>query len=90
MAVLLAVEANAGDFRLWYNQPGTNNIPQGLLLGNGRLGSIVLGNPTNDSIVLDENSLWTGSTNSAGSYQVFGNLVLSLPSHTNAASYYRE
>jgi alpha-L-fucosidase 2 len=90
MAVLLAVKANAGDLRLWYDQPGTNNLAQGLLLGNGRMGAIVLGNPTNDSIVLNENSLWTGSTNSAGSYQVFGNLVLSLPSHTNAASYYRE
>ena len=48
------------------------------------------GNVTNESIVLNEDSLWSGNTNSTGgyaegptgtfgSYQLFGNLLINLP-----------
>jgi len=73
------------------------------MLGNGRMGAIVLGKTSYESIVLNESSLWTGNTNLSGNYddsatgagnmgyyQTFGNLVLSLPSHTNTANYVRE
>ena len=103
VATLLAVQTHAGDLRLWFNAPGTNNMTQGLMLGNGRMGMIVPGNVTNESIVLNESSLWTGNTNLSGNYdtsssgagnmgyyQTFGNLILSLPSHKNAANYLRE
>ena len=101
--VSFAAWIHAGDLRLWFNAPGTNNMTQGLMLGNGRLGAIVPGNVTNESIVLDEDSLWTGNTNLTGNYdspssgagnmgyyQTFGNLVLSLPAHQNATNYLRE
>ncbi|MEI6078183.1 MAG: glycoside hydrolase N-terminal domain-containing protein, partial [Verrucomicrobiota bacterium] len=61
------------------------------------------GRTASESIVLNEGSLWTGNTNASGNYdssssgagnmgyyQTFGNLVLSLPAHTNAANYQRE
>ena len=88
---------------LWFNVPGVNNMTQGLMLGNGRMGALVPGNTTNESIVLNESSLWTGNTNLSGNYdtssagagnmgyyQTFGNLVLSLPSHKNPTNYIRE
>jgi hypothetical protein len=34
--VLSAAQIHAGDLRLWFNAPGTNNMTQGLMLGNGR------------------------------------------------------
>jgi alpha-L-fucosidase 2 len=80
--------------KLWYNQPGTNNTQQGLMLGNGRLGGIVPGNPSNETIILNENSLWTGNlnlnANSFGSYQLFGKLLLKLPAHASYGNYRRE
>jgi alpha-L-fucosidase 2 len=90
----------ASDLVLWYNSPGTVNMTQGLLLGNGRLGATVPGNVTNESIVLNESSLWSGTTNVSGgystgptaafgAYQLFGNLLLTLPSHTTYSGYRR-
>src|SRR6516162_8677611 len=105
--VLLAVgllEAPASDLVLWYNSPGTVNMTQGLLLGNGRMGAIVPGNVTNESIVLNEDSLWAGNTNvqggytydgqrgptgAFGAYQTFGNLLINLPGQTGYTGYTR-
>ena len=92
--------ALAGDRTLWYNQPGANNLTQGLLLGNGRMGAIVPGQVAAENIVLDESSLWAGDANLSGGYdtgpaadfggyQLFGNLLINLPSHTNALGYIR-
>src|SRR5215469_4714900 len=95
-AVLLADQIHANDVQLWYSAPGTNSMKQGLMLGNGRMGGIVLGNVTNENIVLNEDSLWSGNTNSTGnyvegptgafgSYQLFGNLIINLPSQSGYA-----
>ncbi len=87
---------HAGDLKLWYNSTGTNYLSQGLMIGNGRMGGVILGNTTNEIIALNENSLWTGDTNlsgnygSMGAYQLFGKLALSLPAHSNALNYHRE
>ena len=99
VAVLLVVRLHAGDLTVWYNAPGANNLTQGLLIGNGRMGAVVPGGAAKDTIILNEDSLWTGTANLSGgysltssafgSYQMFGSLVLNLPAHTNTSGYVR-
>lgn len=43
--------------KLWYNQPA-QNWEEALPLGNGRLGVMVFGNPTNERIQLNDDSMW--------------------------------
>ena len=85
---------------MWYGAPGTNNMSEGLMVGNGRLGGIVPGHVASENIVLNESSLWcgtanlsgdyaTGPTGAFGAYQLFGNLLINLPSHTNSTGYRR-
>lgn len=50
------------DLRLWYNHP-SENWNEALPLGNGRLGAMVYGDPVNENIQLNENTLWSGSPN---------------------------
>lgn len=45
---------------LWYNTPGSR-LSDGLPLGNGRMGMIVLGDPAREVIILNEESMWSGS-----------------------------
>lgn len=89
-----------GDLMLWYNQPGTVNLTDGLLIGNGRMGAVVPGNVATESIVLNESSLWSGNANLSGgydtsptgdfgSYQLFGNLLINLPTHAGYTVYQR-
>gem|GEM_PF-4289891 len=50
-----------GSTWLWYDTPATE-FCQGLPLGNGRLGITVFGGPGEERIVLNEESVWSGST----------------------------
>jgi alpha-L-fucosidase 2 len=45
--------------RLWFAAPGKNPI-EALLVGNGRLGAMIAGQPRDEVIVLNEDSLWAG------------------------------
>ena len=45
---------------LWYRTPA-KTFCQGLLLGNGRLGMTVFGDTGEECIVLNEESIWSGS-----------------------------
>ena len=45
--------------KLWYRKPAEKWV-DGLPLGNGNLGAIVLGNIFNERIALNEDTLWTG------------------------------
>ena len=45
--------------RLWYRQPA-RNWNEALPIGNGRIGAMVYGNPWNETIQLNEESLWGG------------------------------
>ena len=45
---------------LWYKQPAKEWI-EALPLGNGRLGAMVYGNPVNEIIRINEESIWAGS-----------------------------
>lgn len=95
-----ATVTQGSDLRLWYNAPGVNNLAQGLMLGNGRLGLIVPGNVTNENIVLNESSLWAGTANPSGNfdngpkgtlgaYQLFGHLQIKLPDQSDYTGYKR-
>jgi alpha-L-fucosidase 2 len=51
---------SASQLRLWYKQPAkvwTEALP----VGNGRLGAMVFGNPVNEIIQVNEESIWAGS-----------------------------
>ncbi|WP_411831074.1 glycosyl hydrolase family 95 catalytic domain-containing protein [Mariniflexile sp. AS56] len=47
------------DLKLWYDAPAAD-WNEALPLGNGRLGAMVFGNPTNENIQLNELTLWAG------------------------------
>ena len=57
---LLAPPARiASDQRLWYRQPA-DNWNQALPVGNGRLGAMVFGRTADETIQLNEETLWSG------------------------------
>lgn len=45
--------------KLWYEQPATAWV-EALPLGNGRIGAMVFGNPVNETISLNEDTMWSG------------------------------
>ena len=45
--------------RLWYRQPATC-WTEALPLGNGRLGAMIYGNPAQETVALNEDTLWSG------------------------------
>ncbi|MBW6501714.1 MAG: glycoside hydrolase N-terminal domain-containing protein [Bacteroidales bacterium] len=45
---------------LWYNRPAAD-WNEALPVGNGRLGAMVFGDPVNESVQLNEESIWAGS-----------------------------
>ena len=49
---------------LWFNSPA-NEFTQALPLGNGRLGAMVFGGTTEERILLNESSLWSGGPQDA-------------------------
>jgi len=56
---------------VWFNQPG-KGFDQSLVLGNGRIGAMVFGGVDEERIVLNEESVWSGSrgeNNVSGGYQ---------------------
>lgn len=48
--------------KLWYPVPA-QKWEEALPLGNGRIGAMVFGNPVNELIQLNENTIWAGSPN---------------------------
>ena len=56
---------------VWFNQPG-KGFDQSLVIGNGRVGAMVFGGVNEERIVLNEESVWSGSrgeNNVPGGYQ---------------------
>jgi alpha-L-fucosidase 2 len=45
--------------KLWYNQPASQWV-EALPVGNGRLGAMIFGNPAQEVIQLNENTIWAG------------------------------
>lgn len=51
---------NSSLLKLWYENPATKWI-EALPLGNGRLGAMVYGDPENEELQLNEETVWAGS-----------------------------
>ncbi|MCU0785490.1 MAG: glycoside hydrolase family 95 protein [Verrucomicrobia bacterium] len=64
VALPLAMSAADPTTTLSFDQPATN-FHQSLPLGNGRIGAMVFGGLTEERIVLNENSVWSGSRENA-------------------------
>lgn len=57
--VILSHAQQKKDLVLWYNQPA-KDWNEALPIGNGRLGAMIFGRPTEELLQLNEESLWTG------------------------------
>ena len=55
-------EQKKAPLKLWYPVPA-QKWEEALPLGNGRLGAMVFGNPVDELIQLNENTIWAGSPN---------------------------
>src|SRR6186713_3619189 len=49
--------------KLWYNKPSGKVWENALPIGNGRLGAMIYGNVEQETIQLNEHTLWSGSPN---------------------------
>lgn len=58
---------------LWYKQPA-RNWDEALPVGNGRIGGMVFGRPTDELIQLNEDSIWSGSFRNRNNPKAFDNL----------------
>ncbi len=52
---------DARDLTLWYDEPSGEVWERALPVGNGRLGAMVYGNPAEEQLQLNENTVWAGS-----------------------------
>ncbi|MFA5328059.1 MAG: glycoside hydrolase family 95 protein [Prolixibacteraceae bacterium] len=65
VSVAIFIDANAQNqsiLKLWYEQPAKQWV-EALPVGNGRLGAMIYGDPVNEVIQLNEETLWAGSPN---------------------------
>jgi alpha-L-fucosidase 2 len=51
------------ELKLWYNSPAGKTWENALPVGNGRLGAMVFGNVEQETIQLNEHTVWSGSPN---------------------------
>lgn len=65
---LLCTIVQASPFTLTYDKPATSWEKQGLPIGNGSLGGVVMGGTDRAVIQFNVDSLWTGDENPSGSY----------------------
>jgi len=74
----------ASDLTLWYTQPAAKGMNEALPLGNGYLGALLYGGIETERLVLNVDSLWTGTEISSdnykemGSYQMLGELLVTF------------
>ena len=88
----------ASDLALWYQQPIQSGhfMDEALPLGNGRIGALISGGVGRESIVLNEDSLWSGDANTSGNYdtmgtyQMLGNLIINLAGQDKYSTYRRD
>lgn len=63
LMVMDAAAQDASYLKLWYDKPSGETWENALPIGNGRLGAMVYGNVENETIQLNEHSVWSGSPN---------------------------
>ncbi|MBO9618444.1 MAG: glycoside hydrolase N-terminal domain-containing protein [Niabella sp.] len=84
---------------IWFAKPGLKWDAEGLPIGNGRIGAMLMGGVANDTLQFNEQSLWSGDNNwdgayetgdhGFGSYRNFGALVVSFDGNKNGSGYRR-
>lgn len=60
LTILFTFHVPAQDLKLWYDTPA-KIWEEALPLGNSRLGAMIYGNPTEEEIQLNEETIWGGS-----------------------------
>ena len=76
--------SSAPNLTLWYQQPAKKGMNEALPIGNGKFGGLIYAGASQERVVLNEISLWTGSEVSSddyskmGWYQMFGELLVDL------------
>jgi len=63
LSVISPAISQTHNLKLWYNSPAGKVWEAALPIGNGRLAAMVFGNPINESINLNESSVWSGGPN---------------------------
>ncbi len=66
------------NLRLWYTRPASKWL-EALPIGNGSLGGMIFGGVEQERIQFNEESLVTGTTQTVGFYQPFGDVYLDFP-----------
>ena len=71
LAMLVPSGVQAGQpsgLSLWYDKPATDWEHQGLPIGNGAMGAVIMGGIAVDDIQFNEKTLWTGGPGAADGY----------------------
>jgi alpha-L-fucosidase 2 len=55
--------SQTSSLKLWYNQPAKDVWEAALPIGNGRLAAMIFGNTAEETIQLNESSVWSGGPN---------------------------
>lgn len=69
LSFLLLLVSSAGisqtnqGLKLWYNKPSGNTWENALPIGNGKMGAMVYGNVEQETIQLNEHTVWSGGPN---------------------------
>lgn len=85
---LLAGRSQDNNLKLWYTQPASKWL-EALPIGNGSLGGMIFGGVEQEHIQFNEESLITGTTQTVGFYQPFGDVFIDFPGQ-KAENYIRE
>jgi alpha-L-fucosidase 2 len=92
MILICSVWINAkqtnSDLKLWYTQPASKWL-EALPIGNGSLGGMIFGGVEQEHIQFNEESLITGTTQTVGFYQPFGDIYVDF-SGLKSEKYNRE
>jgi alpha-L-fucosidase 2 len=83
-------EVTDPDLVLWYSKPATDWESQALPIGNGRVGGMIFGDPAEEHVQFNENSLWSGTPTTYGAYQNFGDLTFTAMGAAGATGYKRQ
>ena len=95
---LVAINAcvlQAADLTLWYDSPAMMEqtrpgMNRALPIGNGMQGSLVFGGVADDRLVINDISLWAGSTNTMGQYRCGGEVQMDFTGQDSFTAYRRE
>ena len=62
-AVVISGTCQEASLKLWYNTSAGDTWENALPVGNGRLGAMIYGNVSKETIQLNEHTVWSGSPN---------------------------